>query len=115
MRVQFQVSPHESGTVTFETFAQTVEEEPGQSGVGVTTRQIDRLMESMFNNRPAWMPAGFERGLLGLIARTSIKIHRFPPFGTDGRRIEAAREQIYYNGIYYRIDVENMVGFNLKE
>lgn len=115
MRVQFQVSPHATGTVTLNTQSMVVEEAPGPVGVGVTTFQVERAMETMFANRAAWIPSGFESDLLGLIARTSIKIRKFPPFGTDGRTGNITREFSEFGGLYYRVDVENLTGFNLKE
>ena len=111
MRVQFQESPRASGTQTYNTYAATIE---GQPGIGVTTRQVRDKMAEMFDNKPAWMPGGVD--LRGMIIETSEYIKIYPPFGTSG----IGTEQIYkaqkeYNGLYYRVDLENLTGVNLKE
>ncbi|BEP92016.1 hypothetical protein GmRootA79_04000 [Acidovorax sp. A79] len=112
MRLQLQVSPRASGTQTFETWGQPLE---GKAGVGVTTRQVRDKMENMFNERPLWFPGNVD--LRGMIISMSICIKRYPPFGTSGNAHEqiCSPEQRAYNGLYYRLDLENIHGVNLKE
>ena len=112
MRLQLQVSPRASGTQTFETWGQPLE---GKAGVGVTTRQVRDKMEDMFNQRPSWFPGSVD--LRGMIISMSICIKRYPPFGTSGNAREqiCSPEQRAYNGLYYRLDLENINGVNLKE
>lgn len=112
MRLQLQVSPRASGTQTFETWGQPLE---GKAGIGVTTRQVIDKMESMFNERPSWFPGSVD--LRGMIISMSIYIKRYPPFGTSGNAREqiCSPEQRACNGLYYRLDLENIHGVNLKE
>lgn len=70
-------------------------------------------MAVMFISRPAWIPAGVN--LSGLIVTVSEDLKRFPPFGTDGTSRNILRSQVEYGGMYYRVDIENITGVNLKE
>ena len=110
MRVQFQVSPRSSGTQTLETFGQPIE---GKEAQGVTLRQVRDKMSAMFSARPPWIPSGVE--LSGMIVAVSECIKRYPPFGTSGAsREQICPQQLQYNGLYYRVDLENLNGVNLK-
>ena len=112
MRVQFQVSPRSSGSQTFETFSRPI---LGEVAVGVTTRQVRDTMSDMFNERPAWIPAGVD--LRGLIIQMSQCISRYPPFGTDPASNPqiCSPQQSQFGGLWYRVDLENISGTNLKE
>jgi RHS repeat-associated protein len=99
MRVQLQVSPLGGGGVTLHTEGYTV---LGVLGIGVTVSAVEAKMQRVFYERPSWWPGALESGLIGMMARTSIKLRRYPPGGTgnaaspfaiSARRRESAGQQ----------------------
>lgn len=112
MRLQLQASPRTSGTQTYNTQGWPLK---GKVGIGVTTRQVRDEMLVMYDNRPSWFPGGVN--LRELIVLMSECIKMYPPFGTSGSAREqiCSPQQVLYNGLYYRLDLENTHGVNLKE
>ena len=110
--IQFQSSPHcGGGTITFNTQSGEVYAE---SAEGVSVFDVERKMEDMWENAESWIPNKFKADLIGMIARVSIKIRAYIPFGTDGTHKDVAREEKEYMGLCYRVDIVNRVGTNFK-
>ncbi len=89
---------------------------------GVTLRQVRDTMATLYNEAQGgnipWFPYTNKvasNWLRSSIIKSSQKLNTYPPGGISGRRISFLSEQHIINGRDFRIDIDNLVGTNLKE
>ena len=84
---------------------------------GVSVLQVRMTMATMFSTCPVaapWFPLNrLKSQLVSGVIRLSTKLGTYPPLGTSkGGNIE--RAEFYDGGKEYRIDIENLFGWNLR-
>ncbi len=108
MRVQLQQGHEHNYSISIE----------AMSDQGVTTRQVRDGLEELYNGASTleWFPfnklqAWMRRSIIVL----SQELKRFPPNGVREENRNILRKEEKYNRKEYRIDIENMKGWNLRE
>ena len=87
----------------------------GVPGIGVTAMQVRGKMEQLYYSKPSWWPGPATGMLKSLIIDVSQQLTRIVAGGgVDGYQPSVATQQGAYGRMYYRVDVDNLRGHNLK-
>ncbi len=116
IRVQLQQSPYGGGGVTLNTEGFSIEQATSIP-VGRVQAELNNVWIAARSYLP-WFPSsdgGAERDLRSAIIDVSKQLNRFPPGGISEFRRSFATSNFDYRKDYnYRVDVDNLSGWNLR-